>query len=177
VDIKVFLRYLRTIGIITSFIIFSSGFVQEAMLVASRFWLAKWSSVPKWKATQNRDLFIGIYALLGLSQGLFVLVLAFGIAIASYRSSWRLHNQMLDTILHCPMSFFETTPMGRIINRFSKDINSLDYEIPNNLQMFIINVMGIFGIFYVISSSTPIFIVVFIPILILYIITQVSYWR
>ena len=171
--IRVFLHYLKTIGIIISFIIFASGFLQEVLLVASRFWLAKWSSVPKFKAMLNRNLFIGVYGLFGLGQGLFVLVLAFSIAIASYSSSKKIHNQLLDTIMHCPMNFFDTTPIGRIINRFTKDIYALDYALPTNLQPFIINIMAIFGIIYVTSYLTPIFIAVFIPIFILYVFTQV----
>jgi len=169
------LHYLRTIGIITSLVIFVSGFLQEAMLIASRFWLAKWSSVSKVKQSHDRNFFVGVYGLLGLGQGLFLLILTFGIAIASYCSSLGMHSQLLETIIHCPMSFFDTTPGGRIINRFSKDINSLDTDVPNNLLMFIVNVMTIFGIIYVISFLTPIFVAVIIPIFVLYFFTQV--WK
>ncbi|KAG8311148.1 hypothetical protein J6590_048739 [Homalodisca vitripennis] len=47
-------------------------------------------------------------------------------------SSW-MHNYMLNNILHSPGSFFDTTPVGRILNRFSKDVDTLDNTLPQNI--------------------------------------------
>jgi ATP-binding cassette subfamily C (CFTR/MRP) protein 1 len=40
--------------------------------------------------------------------------------VCSLRASTRLHNQILQAIIKCPMSFFDATPLGRVLNRFSK---------------------------------------------------------
>ena len=47
----------------------------------------------------------------------------FSMALALLSGSSRLHGRMLDRVMRCPMSFFDTTPAGRIINRFSKDMD------------------------------------------------------
>ena len=44
-----------------------------------------------------------------------------------------IHHVLLDGVMHSPMSFFDTNPLGRIINRFSADIDTVDNQIPGQL--------------------------------------------
>lgn len=44
-----------------------------------------------------------------------------------------MHNRMLWNVMHAPMAFFDTTPVGRLINRFTSDINNLETTLPNTL--------------------------------------------
>lgn len=53
------------------------------------------------------------------------------------RASWDLNRDMLMNILRSPMSFFDVTPVGRILNRFSKDIDMIDVMLPMNLRNYI----------------------------------------
>ena len=77
-----------------------------------------------------RGLFLGVYAALGFGQALFVLVAAFSLAFGAFRASRTLHEQLIHSIMRSPMSFFDTTPLGRILNRFSKDIFTIDQTLP-----------------------------------------------
>lgn len=45
-----------------------------------------------------------------------------------------LHTSLLDRIMRSPMYFFDTTPLGRIVNRFSKDIDTIDSTIPHTIR-------------------------------------------
>lgn len=54
--------------------------------------------------------------------------------IAGLRAAVLLHNILLSNVLKCPMDFFEITPTGRILARFSHDINTLDDRLINNLR-------------------------------------------
>ena len=82
---------------------------------------------------------------------------------------------IIDRVLHTPMSFFESNPSGRIINRFSKDIDMVDNVIPVSLKSF----LGTFGtliqVLFIISFSTPIFIPILVPFAALYICIQRFY--
>ena len=77
-----------------------------------------------------RGEFLGVYAALGLCQALMVLVGAFCLALGAYKASQTLHEKLLYSILRSPMSFFDTTPLGRILNRFSKDVYIIDQTLP-----------------------------------------------
>ena len=69
---------------------------------------------------------MGIYAALGVSQALSAFLNGVAFALLIYQASRRLHRDAIYRILHAPMSFFETTHIGRIMNRFSKDIDTMD---------------------------------------------------
>lgn len=47
-----------------------------------------------------------------------------------------IHNSLLARVFKAPMEFFDQTPTGRIVNRFSKDIESTDSDIPATLRAF-----------------------------------------
>ena len=62
---------------------------------------------------------------------------AFSLSIGSLNAGIILHASMASNILHSPMSFFDTNPVGRIINRFSKDIDTVDNSLPWNLRSWL----------------------------------------
>ena len=59
------------------------------------------------------------------------------LALGCLRASGLLHNNMLKRIMRAPMSFFDTTPLGRIVNRFSRDVDVMDNSFPGNLGAFL----------------------------------------
>ena len=63
-------------------------------------------------------------------QALAVIMAAIFLYLSTIRGAKRLHDTTLSTILRSPMSFFDTTPQGRILNRFGKDIDVLDATMP-----------------------------------------------
>ena len=73
------------------------------------------------------------------------------------------------------MSFFDTTPMGRVLNRFSKDIYVADETIPVSLRSFISGLLDVLSTIIVIIVATPYFTAVIIPLLIVYFIIQRIY--
>ncbi|KFH63063.1 hypothetical protein MVEG_11100 [Podila verticillata NRRL 6337] len=50
--------------------------------------------------------------------------------MAGLRVCQRLHEQFLDSVMHLPMSFFDTSPLGQIVNRFPSDVFACDDAIP-----------------------------------------------
>lgn len=87
-----------------------------------------------------------------------------------------MHNRMFQAILHAPMTFFDTNPSGRIINRFSKDQATLDNDTTVTITNFYTHVLSLGAVLVTIIIVSPLFIIVVIPIAIMYWITQ-GYYR
>ncbi|KAF7254040.1 Canalicular multispecific organic anion transporter 1 [Varanus komodoensis] len=125
VKLIMYLQYMRAVGWGFSAWILISYILQAAFSIGSNLWLSDWTNDASlyqnetYPASQ-RDMRIGVYGALGVGQALFLLTAT---AIASYgamRASRFLHDKLLTNILHVPMSFFDSTPIGRIVNRFAK---------------------------------------------------------
>jgi len=91
------------------------------------------------------------------------------------RSATILHASILKSGLRAPMSFFDSTPIGRIINRFSKDIDVVDNQLPRTLHQWIVCALSILETVVVISCSTPMFLVVVLPMSVFYYLVQVHH--
>lgn len=107
-------------------------------------------------------------------QGILALLGSYALIFGSIMSSQKLHDNMLSNIIRSPMSFFDTTPLGRILNRFSKDIYVIDEMIPRALRSFLMTFFQCFGTLVVIAVASPWFLIAVIPLLLLYGFIQVS---
>ena len=73
-----------------------------------------------------RDAYLAGYGMFGGLQSLFTFLSIIVITFGTIRASISLHSSLLASILRAPMAFFDTTPTGRIVNRFSKDMDEID---------------------------------------------------
>ncbi|KAM4627335.1 ATP-binding cassette sub-family C member 5 [Polymixia lowei] len=84
------------------------------------------------------------------------------------RASSRLHELLFQKILRSPIQFFDTTPTGHILNRFSKDMDEVDTRLPFQAEMFIQNVILVFCCLAVISCVFPWFLAAVGPLVVLF---------
>ncbi|CAG2106287.1 unnamed protein product [Medioppia subpectinata] len=91
------------------------------------------------------------------------------------RAGQVLHNQMIARVVRAPMSYFDTTPMGRILNRFSQEMDAIDDDIVFMLGRILRNFFAMIAALAVISYETPLVLLAIGPIIIVYIICQRIY--
>uniref|UniRef100_A0A669EPS9 Canalicular multispecific organic anion transporter 1 n=1 Tax=Oreochromis niloticus TaxID=8128 RepID=A0A669EPS9_ORENI len=180
VKLAVFLQYLRAMGWGYSAMVFVIYFIQTAAFVGQNLWLSDWTgdsveyyntTYPSWK----RDTRVGVFGALGVAQGLFVFLGTLLLANASVDASRILHSKLLNNILRVPMVFFDTTPIGRVVNRFAKDIFTIDEAIPNSFRSWLLCFLGVLGTLFVICLATPFFAIVIIPLAVIYFFVQRFY--
>lgn len=163
---------MKSMGWFTAITILLSKVTIEGCSVGSNIWLAEWSGVVN-GTDATRDLYLGIYGAIGAGKAVLTLISSLMLAFGAMQSARVLHSSMLFNVLKAPMSFFDTTPLGRIVNRFSKDIYVIDEIIPMILSMFLGMVCSVISILVVICVSTPFFLIVIVPLAIVYVLTQV----
>ncbi|XP_037804336.1 multidrug resistance-associated protein 1-like [Penaeus monodon] len=123
----------------------------------------------------SRGLFLTLYGAFGIAQAFFLFLGMLTLMLGCLRSSRVLHQRLLDSVVRLPMSFFDTNPSGRIINRFSKDINVLDNTFPDNLRNFVGCFMQVVATLIVIVAATPAAGLFVLPVMLLYYLVQVIY--
>uniref|UniRef100_A0A674BQ19 ATP binding cassette subfamily C member 2 n=1 Tax=Salmo trutta TaxID=8032 RepID=A0A674BQ19_SALTR len=177
---SVYLQYLRAMGWGYSTMFFLVYFIQNVAFIGQNLWLSDWTNdaedyynktYPNWK----RDTRIGVFGALGVAQGLFVFMGTLLLANGSINASRILHSRLLNNILRVPMMFFDTTPSGRVVNRFAKDIFTVDEAIPQSFRSWIMCFLGVLGTLFVICLATPIFTAIIIPLAVVYYFVQRFY--
>uniref|UniRef100_A0A669PUL0 ATP binding cassette subfamily C member 2 n=1 Tax=Phasianus colchicus TaxID=9054 RepID=A0A669PUL0_PHACC len=173
VKFSMYLRYLRAVGLGFSFCVAMSYVADYVAYVGTNLWLSAWTDdAERYQnetyPVQQRDLRIGVFGALGVSQALFLFLATILSSHGAMRASRIVHEQLLSNILRVPMSFFDTTPTGRIVNRFAKDIFTVDETIPMSFRSWLNCFMGIISTLLMIALATPFFLVVIVPLGIFY---------
>lgn len=119
VSFKVYLYYFRKMGLFCffGFMIFLALNFVFSMIRA--FWLSAWSDNVT-RDTMGLETRLSVFVGLGTCEILFLYVSNVFLIYATVNSSLRLHMPLLCNMLCAPITFFDTTPLGRILNRFSK---------------------------------------------------------
>lgn len=159
VGMGIYIRYFKSIGLLYGILTIVCGIAHQAIQVYSNTWLSQWSAHPEANAPHIRDLYLGVYGGLGFAQGLFstqlcislVLMIPFRacaaialftsslvLALGCLKAAGVLHHNLLRQIMRLPMAFFDTTPLGRIMNRFSKDVDVVDNLLPNVVRTWLL---------------------------------------
>ncbi|KAI1286619.1 ATP-binding cassette sub-family C member 3 [Halotydeus destructor] len=176
---SVYADYARAIGVTSCMFILVGNIVQSALGMASSLWLSAWSSDATYSERANDEqlkyIRLAVYGVLGVSQSATVFLVSLITFYGTLKASKILHNMMLDHILRAPMSFFDTTPLGRILNRFGKDIDNLDSAIRMNITQFVSSFFQTLVTFIIISLETPFFLVPLIPLGLMYYFVQKYY--
>ncbi|KAG2017864.1 ATP-binding cassette transporter [Coprinopsis cinerea AmutBmut pab1-1] len=152
-------------AIVLPLLILSLALNQGATVMGS-YWLVWWQDET---FGQPQSFYMGIYAALGVGQAIFAFLMGATFALLTYFASQRLHKAAITRVMHAPMSFFETTPLGRIMNRFSKDIDTIDNLLGDALRMFSNTFCAILGAIVLISIVLPWFLIGVVVIMVLYI--------
>uniref|UniRef100_A0A3Q1KB76 ABC-type glutathione-S-conjugate transporter n=1 Tax=Anabas testudineus TaxID=64144 RepID=A0A3Q1KB76_ANATE len=186
VRLAMYKKYFKTIGLaIIIPIVFLYAFQQGASL-AYNYWLSMWADDPIVNGTQiDTDLKLTVFGALGFVQGLFNKILMdkciaiFGttvaISICGIIASRQLHMDLLMNVLRSPMSFFECTPSGNLLNRFAKEIDAIDCMVPDGLKMMLSYVFKLMEVCIIVLMATPFAAVIILPLAFLYAFVQSFY--
>ncbi|XP_036428800.1 canalicular multispecific organic anion transporter 2 isoform X1 [Colossoma macropomum] len=168
---KVYWEYAKAVGPLLSVFICFLYASQSAAAIGANIWLSQWTNDARNDtiAHEKVHMRVGVYAALGITQGL--LILANCLLCRAYsmlKAAHTTHLNMLHAVLRAPQAFFEATPSGRVLNRFSKDVDTIDTLIPDNIDIWMRTFWYTVNVLLVCSALTPMFLIVIVPLMMFY---------
>ncbi|KAH0643644.1 hypothetical protein KY289_034618 [Solanum tuberosum] len=168
VSSNVLMRYKNALGgSWVVIVLFMCYFLIEALRVGSSTWLSFWTDQSS-STRYSAGFYNLIYSLLSLGQVMVTLMNSFWLITSSLYAAKMLHDAMLNSILRAPMVFFHTNPLGRIINRFAKDIGDIDRSVAPFVSMFLGQVFQLISTFVLIGIVSTMSLWAIMPLLVLF---------
>ncbi|EPQ67747.1 Bgt-4752 [Blumeria graminis f. sp. tritici] len=171
---SVYYEYIRASGSIFNapialiFLIASQG-----SNIATSLWLSWWASDH---LGYSKNIYIGVYVALGFTQAFLVFSFSLTLTLMGTVASKTMMSRAIVRTLRAPMSFFDTTPLGRITNRFSRDVDVMDNELPDSLRLYSLTLVMILTIFGLTIAYFHFFAVALVPLFLLLIFSS-RYYR
>ena len=172
IGLDLILNYAKAMGGVSVLALILSTFVViEGARLGASLWMSYWADEmekPEGGTGKGMFYFIGVYGAISGGQTCMTLFNLLVVAFASVRAGRSLHARMITKLLRAPMAFFNATPLGRIINRVSKDMGFIDRMLASSSTIFLRGLIQIIGTLIILGMSTPYTLVAFVPMFFLF---------
>ncbi|XP_012990856.2 multidrug resistance-associated protein 7 [Esox lucius] len=125
-------------------------------------------TAPSSNMSAEVNFYLTVYGSVAGANTVFTAFRAFLFAYGGIRAASVIHNRLLSTVLKATVTFFDTTPLGRVLNRFSADLYSVDDTLPFVLNILLANVFGLLGTLVVMGYGLPWVLLPVLPLGLLY---------
>jgi ABC-type multidrug transport system fused ATPase/permease subunit len=176
VQLSAYLYYLRSGGIAWFFLVILFSLTSQVVGLISNFYLGYWCKVSVIadlegnSFSSERNLkYLNTFAWISMI-GVFTITLR-SLCLANHRlgTSSIFHEGLLQRTMGAPISFFDVTPLGRILNRFSSDMSVIDEELSQTISQVFNSFSQCLGAIGAVAGSTKgTFLILIIPLLIAY---------
>ncbi|EFW99233.1 ABC metal ion transporter [Grosmannia clavigera kw1407] len=174
---QVYIEYAKANNLVAVAVYLVALVASQTASMGGSVWLKKWAEYNAGNGGNfHVGKYIGVYFAFGIGGALLTAAQMLILWIlCSIEASRKLHERMATAIFRSPMSFFDVTPAGRILNRFSSDIYRVDEVLARTFNMLFVNISKSGFTLAIISVSTPAFTALVIPLSIMYIWIQRYY--
>ncbi|OAF67676.1 Ubiquitin-conjugating enzyme E2 S [Intoshia linei] len=172
-------NYLLSVGACSISVCLCFLFLYMLFHIGTSIWLSEWTDLYYiFNADKARKKSLNgllLFGLLGLGQLISSFVMAIAIAIGCIKASNKIHKDAIDKLIHAPLTYFDTTPLGRITNRLSKDVDGMDTNLQFMIRWWLFVTSPMINTLILIIYSTPLFVTIAIPTLIIFFVSQRFY--
>ncbi|KNC48450.1 multidrug resistance-associated protein Mrp2 [Thecamonas trahens ATCC 50062] len=152
---KDYLQYARALGWTAVGTIALGLVAMEALDVGRNMWLSKWTHAASERGGADNSKYLGGYFGLIVASGVATALTATLVFTASAVAGTKYHAAALVGVTASPLTFFDATPLGRILNRFSKDVADMDSGVLPVLVRVIMTLLKAGAVVCVIGAATP----------------------
>ncbi|KAH9625384.1 hypothetical protein KSS87_011455 [Heliosperma pusillum] len=158
-----YLMYMKTDN--SSYLYLVCVFIFQVIFVmgqiAQNYWMASNVDNPHISSPE----LIVVYLSLGICSTLFILFRSLAMVIIGMKSSKSLFSKLLNSLFRAPLSFYDSTPLGRILSRVTSDMNIVDLDVSCNILNVLSPTMGAYANLGLLASITPQVLLVYVPVI------------
>ncbi|KAF9956193.1 hypothetical protein BGZ72_002945 [Mortierella alpina] len=166
VDWAVYKYYFRSMGYPVFFFFALVCITYLGTISGTQVWLQIWGN-ENYKAVPSHDnqywILTYLAWVMATAFALIMAIITFLLLLAR-RASKFLHTSMISPLVNSPMSFFDTTSSGKIINRFAHDFSTIDLRLPFSLLTIFLNIMVVIMQIAFCIAATPYFLILMVPL-------------
>jgi len=160
---KIYVYYIRSAGVIKVAVYMLLLAFSTLATIGTNWWVTRWANDA---FDLSKATYMIVYALLGALVVFLLLLVSVMLGTVASRASLTIFSSIVSNILKRPMSFFDTTPSGTIINRCTADIEEVDTRVPFLYQFFLSALFNVVIVLILTAIVTPIVLVIFVLVLI-----------
>ncbi|KAG8379711.1 hypothetical protein BUALT_Bualt07G0117400 [Buddleja alternifolia] len=169
VETTVYKNYAAFCGWFITVVTCLSAILMQASRNGNDLWLSFWVDTSgSHQSKYSTTFYLVVLCIFCLMNSSLTLVRAFSFAFGGLRAAVRVHDQLLGNLIDAPVSFFDQTPSGRILNRLSSDLYTIDDSLPFILNILLANFVGLLGITIILSFVQVMFLLLLVPFWFMY---------
>ncbi|XP_071734179.1 LOW QUALITY PROTEIN: ABC transporter C family member 13-like [Rutidosis leptorrhynchoides] len=162
VETTVYKNYAAFSGWYITAITCLSAVLMQATRNGNDLWLSFWVDTAAYE-NHPTSFYLVILCIFCLANSFLTLVRAFSFAYGGLRAAIQVHNNLLKKLVDAPIAFYDQTPSGRILNRLSSDLYTIDDSLPFILNILLANFVGLLGIAIILSFVQVMFLLLILP--------------
>ncbi|CAG2119587.1 unnamed protein product, partial [Medioppia subpectinata] len=158
VRFNVYKKYFQLMGVGTVTAVLLAYVCSSAATAVSGLWLCEWSEDSLSGGDQQPGLRyerLGVYAAVGLLEMVSLFGAQAWLRLGCVTAAKKLHNQMLDRVVRAPMSYFDTTPIGRLLNHFARDVMDIDTDMIFAMDTIVLQLLRLVVLIGTIGYELP----------------------
>ncbi|KAJ2182322.1 hypothetical protein GGF45_000941 [Coemansia sp. RSA 551] len=175
---QVWFEYMRMCGgwvfwtVVVMFV-----FINRAAGIAQDYWVRLWMSEANSGGASSSDVsyWLGMYILLGMVSTALRLASSINETVGALRAARKYHEMLFSRLINAMPRFFDCTPIGRVISRFSRDMRTIDDSILGSITVLIMQITQVGSVFGIISMVTPPFVVIALAMIVAYTLMAIYY--
>ncbi|VVA99119.1 unnamed protein product [Arabis nemorensis] len=169
VEVTVYGNYAAFSGWFITVVILVSAVLMQASRNGNDLWLSYWVDKTGRGVTHySTSFYLMVLCIFCIINSILTLVRAFSFAFGGLKAAVRVHSALICKLINAPIHFFDQTPSGRILNRLSSDLYTIDDSLPFILNILLANFVGLFGIVVVLSYVQVLFLLLLLPFWFIY---------
>ncbi|PSR91457.1 ABC transporter C family member 10 like [Actinidia chinensis var. chinensis] len=168
--------YIQYLNQSKGFLYLSLSVVSHIMYIIGQFCQSLWVAVDVQDFSVSRSELILVYTLIGCGMSIFLLLRSYFVVVLGLKASNSIFSKLMASLFRAPMSFYDSTPLGRILSRVSSDLSVVDLELAFMFTVSIGTTMNTYFSFGILAILTWPILFVIIPMVFLTILLQRFYF-